>query len=428
MDDQPADALDPNSSGPLDRETALRFLRRADERLEAGEAEAAGRHYQRVIGFDEPAITASALYGLGNALYRLDREDAAVATWSRVLELPETPSTYLAWRQIAAAKVREGDLPAALKAYREAERRAPAADRAEIASRLGWLSKETGDTRGAARQFRRSRGGSSDLVTYAIIAITVIVSITAFAGITMVQGQIVQLGDVYNALLLDKAGIASGELWRLLTVTLVHSPDGITDFVLHLGFNMYALYLVGPVVEQIYGSRRMLFMYLATAVTASTASFVVGPDGPSVGASGAIFGLFGVLLVASRVHTPVVDRRSRAILSQVGVLIVINLVFGFGVTGSGLANIDNAAHVGGLIGGIWLGLFLLPSGAPTLSSFWQHPTGASQPRRTTPMLQLIGVAALVVAVAVGLVVGTDAYKRSGGTGSEAAWSAIVQSA
>src|SRR4029077_2196704 len=113
----------------------------------------------------------------------------------------------------------------------------------------------------------------------AIIAITVIVSITAFAGITVVQGNVTALGDVYNALLLNKADIASGQLWRLLTVTLVHSPDGITDFVLHLGFNMYALYLVGPVVEQIYGSRRMLFMYLATAVTASTASFAVGPPG-----------------------------------------------------------------------------------------------------------------------------------------------------
>ena len=59
----------------------------------------------------------------------------------------ETPSTYPALRQIAAALVRDGDLPAAAAAYREADKRAPAADKAEIASRLGWLAKETGDAR-----------------------------------------------------------------------------------------------------------------------------------------------------------------------------------------------------------------------------------------------------------------------------------------
>jgi hypothetical protein len=116
-----------------------------------------------------------------------------------------------------------------------------------------------------------------------------------------------------------------------------------------------------------------------------------------------------VLLVASRVHVPVVDRRSRAILSQVGMLIVINLISGFGL-GGGL-NIDNAAHVGGLLGGLWLGLILLPSGAPTLTRFWQQPTGSTAAGRTPPILQLVGVAALVVVVAVGLVVGTDAYHR-----------------
>ena len=404
-----------SQSGPLDRVTALRILQRADDLLEAGETEDAARHYQRVIGFDEPAVTASALFGLGNAFYRLDREDDAQATWKAVLAMPETPSTYLAWRQIAAMRVRDGDLTGAIKAYREADRRAPAADKAEIASRLGWLAKETGDTRGAARQFRRSRGAAAITLTYVIIAVTAVVSFTAWAG---QAGSGFDLGPLYPALWLDKADIASGQLWRLFTVTLVHSPSQ-TEFFLHLGFNMYALYLVGPVVEQIYGAPRMLLMYLASAATGSTLSFVLGPDVPGVGASGAVFGLFGVLLIASRVHNPVVDRRSRAILGQVGMLIVLNLVLGFGLGGAGVINIDNAAHVGGLLGGLWLGLILLPSGAPTLSRFWQGPAGSTPAGKTSPMLQLVGVAALVVVVAVGLVIGTDSYRQAREVGAPA---------
>jgi membrane associated rhomboid family serine protease len=412
MTDQSLPGVDPNLPGPLDRATAVALLRRGDELLEAGEAQEAGRCYQRVIGFDEPAVTAGALYGLGNALYRLDEDEAALATWRRVLELPESPSTYLAWRQIAALHVRAGDLPDALRAYREADRRAPDADKAEIAARLGWLSKETGDSRGAARHFRRSRGATYPVLTYGIIAITVIVSFVAYAGLSDAD-----VGDAYRFLWLDKAGVAAGELWRLVTVALVHAPDQ-TFFFLHLGFNMYALFLVGPVVEAIYGSPRMLLMYVATAITASTASFAIGPAGEATGASGAIFGMFGVLLVASRVHHPVMDRRGRAILAQVGSLIVLNLLLGFGLGGSGAVNIDNAAHVGGLLGGLWLGLILIPTGAPTLSSFWHFPDGTSATRRVAPLVQVLGVAALAVVVAVGLVAGGEAYRR-GATGAQA---------
>jgi membrane associated rhomboid family serine protease len=425
MEDQPtgsppaASGLPPLAPGPLDRSTAIDLLARADALFENAEYPDSGAIYQRVVGFDDPAITGAALYGLGNVLYRLDREDGAIATWERVLELPENPSTYLAWRQIAAAKVREGDLNGALRAYREADRLAPPADKAEIAARLGWLSKETGDSRGAARHFRRSRGTTTPYVTYLIIAVTVVVSFTAWAGITFGRsGRVIDPGQVYEALWLDKALVADGQLWRLFTVTLVHAPDQLF-FFLHLGFNMYALYIVGPVVEQIYGSSRTLLMYVLAAIAGSTASFAFGPEGQAVGASGAIFGLFGVLLVASRVHHPVLDRRGRAITAQIGMLILVNLAFGFGL-GAGL-NIDNAAHVGGLLGGVWLGLILLPANAPTLSSMWQR-TGAAQSGgwRMTPLLQVLGVAALAVVIAVGLLVGTQGHDRNGRATSQTA--------
>jgi membrane associated rhomboid family serine protease len=403
MADQPNPPNPPSvpvSSGPLDRATALGLLRRADELLEAGEAEDAARHYQRVIGFDEPAVTASALFGLGNAFYRLDREDDALSTWRSVLALPDTPSTYLAWRQIAAALVRDGDLPGAIKAYREADRRAPAKDKAEIASRLGWLAKETGDSGASRRYFARSRGdGLPFSISYAIIAITVIAYLIAPPDNSD--------SSIFGRLLLDKSLVAAGEWWRLLTVALLHESP------IHLAFNMYALYLVGPVVERIYGWKLFIVIYLACDLAASVASFVFGnPLIASVGASGAIFGLFGCLFIAGRVHNPVLDRQSRNLTAQIGSLIVLNLILGFTF---GAGTIDNFAHVGGLLAGAWLGLVLVPRGVPTLSSGWVRTNGLPLPTdpRARASLRGLAVAALLVLCVAGVILGSDPSRFSG---------------
>jgi hypothetical protein len=85
----------------------------------------AARLYQRVIGFDDVAITGAAMVGLGEALHRLDDDWQALATWEEAARLPDNPATYPAWRNVAAAKVRSGDLQGAIVAYREAEKRAP---------------------------------------------------------------------------------------------------------------------------------------------------------------------------------------------------------------------------------------------------------------------------------------------------------------
>ena len=98
------------TAGPLSLEAARALLDRAAELMDAGDYREAGMHYRRVVGFDDPTVTAAALLGLGQALYRLDQDEAAVATWESVLELPETPATYRAWREVAAARVREGCL------------------------------------------------------------------------------------------------------------------------------------------------------------------------------------------------------------------------------------------------------------------------------------------------------------------------------
>ena len=413
MDDAapPPPSPDPSVTGRLSREAALSLLERGGDLLRAGEFADAAAHFARVVGFDDPAITAAALLGLGEAHYRLNDEASAVQSWSAVLSLPETPSTYAAWRNVAAARVRAGDLNGALDAYREADRRAPAEDKAEIANRLGWLSKETGNTRASRRYFARGRGDAPVVtLTLIIVAITSIVSLTALFSS---EGQV-----LYDWLQLDKPAVAAGEYWRLWSVTLLHGD------ILHLAFNMYALYLAGTIVERWYGPFRYLLFYLACAAAGSTASFVFGGDVPSVGASGAIFGLFGVLLAAGRLHHPV-DRQSRALVSQLMFLIVINILFGFASQGA----IDNAAHLGGLAAGLWLGAIVPPTRVPTLSSLWQQPAGSGGPARAgvaaaPGYVMVVGLVVVGVVVAAGIAIGTN--DRAGSIAPGATASIVIE--
>jgi len=361
MDQPPATepVVDRRTTGPLSREAAAALLDQGAALLEAGEFPEALATYQRVVGFDDPEVTAAALLGMAQARYRMDDETSAVGTWEAILELPETTSTYHAWRNVAAARVRDGDLSGAIGAYREADRRAPPADKPEIANRLGWLAKESGNVRASRRYFARGRGSVLPIATYAILGVTVAVSLAAmFAA----DGQ-----SIYNALWLDKRALAGGQIWRLWTVTLLHDPSNL----LHLLFNMYALYLAGPIVERLYGSALTLGFYLLAAAGGSLASFAFGGDGPSVGASGAIFGLFGILLVATRTHHPALDRASRNFTAQLGTILMINVVFGIIAAGY----IDNAAHVGGFVTGALLGLAFVPGKVTTIRSMWQ--AGAS---------------------------------------------------
>ena len=378
--------MDRTVTGPLSRDAAAALLDHGAALLEAGDFQEALATYVRVIGFDDPEVTAAALLGSAQARYRLDDEDAAVRTWEAILELPETTSTYHAWRNIAAARVREGDLNGAILAYREADRRAPTADKPEIANRLGWLAKETGNVRASRRYFARGRGSVLPIATYAILGITIAVSLTAMFA----QDN----GQLYELLQLDKGAVAHGELWRLWTVTLLHDPSNI----LHLLFNMYALYLAGPIVELIYGSPRAVAFYLVCALGGSLGSFAIGPDGPTVGASGAIFGLFGILLVANRTHHPAMDRASRAFIGQLGFLLLLNV--GIGLVNAGY--IDNAAHAGGFVTGALLGLAFVPTRVATLRSRWQPGTSG---RLTADLLvSPIGQAIVLVILAALMIV------------------------
>jgi membrane associated rhomboid family serine protease len=140
------------------------------------------------------------------------------------------------------------------------------------------------------------------------------------------------------------------EWWRLLTATFLHSDRTF----IHILFNMYVLYAYGPMVEQAFGHVRFATLYMVAGLAGSAASYTFSAVNIlGVGASGAIFGIVGVLVVHfyNRGHRQIVN----SLLGFIG----INLVLGFVLPG-----IDNAAHIGGLVGGFALGYGFDNGGRP----------------------------------------------------------------
>ncbi|MEA2025874.1 MAG: rhomboid family intramembrane serine protease [Chloroflexota bacterium] len=397
-DPAPSSFPDPGRPGPLDSSVAADLLKRGQVLADQGDWNLAAGTFARVVGNGDPVLHTAALLGLAECRYRLDDEPAALQAWISATQAPENELTWRAWKALAVARVRSNDLAGAARAYREAGRRAPASEQAEIQSRVGWLSKELGDDGGAEQAFSRIRasGRPQPLFTYAILAITAIITFTAGFDDS----------DLRQLLWLDKGAMyTANEYWRLLTVALVHGS------IIHLMFNMYALWIIGPIVEALFGPWRFLGIYLVCAAAGSAASYATSASF-AVGASGAVFGLFGVLLVADRVHKPALTRNARNLTMQIGMLIGINLIIGFSIPG-----IDNAAHVGGLLAGAALGFLLVPAGA-TLGSFWSRrsPEAASlsgpaaDPNARGKPLRWGGVAALISVIVIVIAMSPITYE------------------
>jgi membrane associated rhomboid family serine protease len=144
-----------------------------------------------------------------------------------------------------------------------------------------------------------------------------------------------------NRFLLSGNAVTDGEYYRLLTAAFLHGGW------LHLGLNMYMLWLIGIPLEAALGRMRFLGVYLVSAVAGTALSYAISPHGFSLGASGAIFGLFGAYVV--------VARRSGGEIGGLLVLIGINFAYGFLWAGQ----IDWRAHLGGLIAGTLCALVLV---------------------------------------------------------------------
>jgi Uncharacterized membrane protein (homolog of Drosophila rhomboid) len=133
--------------------------------------------------------------------------------------------------------------------------------------------------------------------------------------------------------------IAAGEWWRIFTAALLHGG------IAHIFFNMYALYLFGPRLEQRVGSPAFAALYVAAAGAGGAASYAFGPPQQvSIGASGAIFGLFGAWLFAAWLLR---EHGGRRMFNELVILLVINLALPLLIPG-----IDWRAHVGGLLAGL----------------------------------------------------------------------------
>jgi rhomboid protease GluP len=181
------------------------------------------------------------------------------------------------------------------------------------------------------------------LVVYSIIGVTVFVWLMQLASIFLLGGDL-------PTLILDKSNqyIQQGQLWRLLTPVLLHSTS--FSFILHIVFNMYALNAIGPLLEQFYGHRRFLALYVVTGIAGNLLSFIFSPN-DSLGASTAIFGLIAAQLIFVFNNRPLFGQRYSSILKNIGIVILINLSLGF------VPGIDMWGHVGGLLGGLafaWL--------------------------------------------------------------------------
>lgn len=226
-------------------------------------------------------------------------------------------------------------------------------------------------TRRAAAPFG-GRAASGAVVTWVLIALNVVLWIAEWVNVRV----------VYDLWLVG-AYVAHGQFYRLISSAFLHewglSGWGIT----HILFNMWALYVVGPSLERLFGHVRFLALYLVSALGGAVLFYLLAPAGePALGASGAIFGLFAAWFVAGR--------RLRVDVRGVVFLIVLNLAITFAIP-----HIAWQAHVGGLVAG---GL---------LAAAYVYAPGQ---RRT---LVQVAATAVLLAIMVGVVLTRDGQLAAG---------------
>jgi len=176
-------------------------------------------------------------------------------------------------------------------------------------------------SRGTRTRIKRSMRSSSGVpvVTYTLIALNIAVFAVDFVTGGSLYGWLAYRGD-----------FTASQPWRMLTSAFMHAS------VLHLLFNMFSLFIFGPVIEHAVGRARFAALYLLAAFGGSLAVLLLAPNQAVVGASGAIFGLLGAFFI--------IQRRLGGNNTQLLILIGLNVAFGFIVP-----NVAWQAHLGGLV-------------------------------------------------------------------------------
>jgi len=186
---------------------------------------------------------------------------------------------------------------------------------------------------------KETRAMKTMILTLGIIGINIIlfgISAIISKNIMNIDGQVLlDLGGKFGPLI-DK-----GEIYRLFTANFLHGG------IIHLAFNMYALYSIGPQVEELYGRVKYIIIYLLSGIGCSFLSYYMSPNTLSIGASGAIFGLLGALFIYALKNK---NSLKKGAIGNLLMVIGVNLYIGMT-----LPNIDNYGHIGGLIVGVILG-------------------------------------------------------------------------
>ncbi len=171
-------------------------------------------------------------------------------------------------------------------------------------------------------------------VSYSLLIITVLVY-----GLQILTEMIFDIDMMAAVGMKVNSAIMEGQLWRFVTPIFLHGS------LLHVGFNMYALHVLGPQLERFFGHWQFLLLYMVSGIGGVVFSFVL-TENPSLGASTAIFGLLGAQGVFAYNNQSVFGLQARKALRSIVNIAVINFLIGLS------PGIDNWAHMGGLIGGL----------------------------------------------------------------------------
>jgi membrane associated rhomboid family serine protease len=223
------------------------------------------------------------------------------------------------------------------------------------------------------RVVRRAYAGGEPILTYTLIAVNVLAFLGEIITGTSLGGSIGGANSLLAKAALDGPDVANGDWWRIITAGFMHYS------FLHLLFNMYALYILGQMLEPAIGSLRFGLIYFVSLICGSVGALIVTPHALTAGASGAVFGLLGAGILVLR------HRGINPLQSGLGIWLFLNLAITFTVS-----NISIGGHIGGLIGGV-ISAFILV----------ELPERIRMPRYGADVIAgVLGLAAFIAAVAI----------------------------
>lgn len=228
--------------------------------------------------------------------------------------------------------------------------------------------EKTKVTRGAG-----APGGSETPATFVLIALNVAAFMAEIAtgsgGLSPNNSSVVFDFGLFGPL------VAEGEWYRMVTAGFLHAS------ILHIGFNMFVLYILGRVLEPGVGTPRFVAIYLASLLAGSFGALLLDPNALTIGASGAVFGIFGAAFVIARA------RGIDALASSIAIVLVFNLVLTFA-----RPEISVGGHLGGLAAGVVCALIVV--------GFERRIVGRPSLAAEIGIIAAIGIASFLGGIAV----------------------------